>query len=131
MTLLKRLFLHHAVWFVCSSTAFNIVYVNVGIYISSYVLGFISGNLPIAADQLDIYWREKDADSEWVFTFHVLFLSWKKNVLVCFAYISSFSIAFCTFEKEIMTSLWLCKIVFLYLFCCKMILKSWTFISLY
>ncbi|KAJ8498742.1 hypothetical protein OPV22_009294 [Ensete ventricosum] len=24
------------------------------------------GNLPIAADQLDIYWREKDADSEWV-----------------------------------------------------------------
>ncbi|XP_026664806.1 uncharacterized protein LOC103718423 isoform X2 [Phoenix dactylifera] len=24
------------------------------------------GSLPIAADQLDIYWREKDADSEWV-----------------------------------------------------------------
>ncbi|XP_026664808.1 uncharacterized protein LOC103718423 isoform X3 [Phoenix dactylifera] len=23
------------------------------------------GSLPIAADQLDIYWREKDADSEW------------------------------------------------------------------
>lgn len=25
-----------------------------------------SGSLPVAADQLDIYWREKDADSEWV-----------------------------------------------------------------
>ncbi|KAG1326795.1 hypothetical protein COCNU_01G007290 [Cocos nucifera] len=24
------------------------------------------GSLPVAADQLDIYWREKDADSEWV-----------------------------------------------------------------
>lgn len=28
----------------------------------------ISGEIPNAADQLDIYWKEKDADAEWVCT---------------------------------------------------------------